>query len=277
MSEHTVAVLGLGIIGSIWAGHYHTEGQLAATWNRSPKPELSFEPVSLQACTEQANVLHLCLFDADSVCGVLEQLLPFLRERHTVIQSSTIDGASATKFAAMVTATGARYLEAPFTGSKPAAEKRKTVFFLGGDATVVESVESLLQTVSAKRFHIGSPTQAATIKLAMNLQIAGISQALCESITMSRSAGIDDDSFFEVMKQNVAWSGLAVLKEPKLRADDMSPQFSVKNMHKDMRLAQQSAGQALPLLNTVLGCLGTAEETGHGEDDFIALIKALES
>ncbi len=277
MSEHTVAVLGLGIIGSIWAGHYHTEGQLAATWNRSPKPELSFEPVSLQACTEQANVLHLCLFDADSVCGLLEQLLPFLRERHTVIQSSTIDGASATKFAAMVTATGARYLEAPFTGSKPAAEKRKTVFFLGGDATVVESVESLLQTVSAKRFHIGSPTQAATIKLAMNLQIAGISQALCESITMSRSAGIDDDSFFEVMKQNVAWSGLAVLKEPKLRADDMSPQFSVKNMHKDMRLAQQSAGQALPLLNTVLGCLGTAEETGHGEDDFIALIKALES
>jgi 3-hydroxyisobutyrate dehydrogenase-like beta-hydroxyacid dehydrogenase len=277
MSEHTVAVLGLGIIGSIWAGHYQTEGQLAAVWNRSPKPELPFEPVSLQACTEQADVLHICVYDADSVCGVLEQLLPFLGERHTVIQSSTIDGASPTKFAAMVAATGARYLEAPFTGSKPAAEQRKTVFFLGGDAAVVESVEPLLQTVSAKRFHIGCPTQAATIKLAMNLQIAAISQALCESITMSRQAGIEDDCFFEVMKQNVAWSGLAALKEPKLRADDMSPQFSVKNMHKDMRLAQQSAGQALPLLNTVLGCLATAEKTGHGEDDFIALIKALES
>ena len=137
MSEHTVAVLGLGIIGSIWAGHYQAEGQLAAVWNRSPKPELPFEPVSLQACTEQADVLHICVYDADSVCGVLEQLIPFLGEQHTVIQSSTIDGASATKFAAMVAATGARYLEAPFTGSKPAAEQRKTVFFLGGDAAVV--------------------------------------------------------------------------------------------------------------------------------------------
>tara|TARA_B110000093_G_C12890407_1_gene375841 strand:+ start:166 stop:999 length:834 start_codon:yes stop_codon:yes gene_type:complete len=277
MSEHTVAVLGLGIIGSIWAGHYQAEGQLAAVWNRSPKPELPFEPVSLQACTEQAHVLHICVYDANSVCGVLEQLLPHLSERHIVIQSSTIDGASATKFAAMVAATGARYLEAPFTGSKPAAEQRKTVFFLGGDPAVGESVEPLLQTVSAKRCHIGSPTQAATIKLVMNLQIAAISQALCESITMSRQAGIDDDCFFEVMKQNVAWSGLAALKEPKLRADDMSPQFSIKNMHKDMRLAQQSAKQPLPLLNTVLGCLTKAEKTGHGEDDFIALIRALES
>lgn len=277
MSEQTVAVLGLGIIGSIWASHYKAEGQLAAVWNRSPKPELPFTAVSLQACTEQARVLQICLYDADSVCGVLEQLIPFLGEQHTVIQSSTIDGASATKFAAMVAATGARYLEAPFTGSKPAAELRKTVFFLGGDADVIKSVEPLLQNISAKRFHIGSPEQATTIKLAMNLQIAGISQALCESITMSRQAGIDDDCFFEVMKQNVAWSGLAALKEPKLREDDLSPQFSVKNMHKDMRLAQQSARQAMPLLDTVLGCLATAEAAGHGEDDFIALIRALES
>ena len=277
MSEQTVAVLGLGIIGSIWASHYKAEGQLAAVWNRSPKPELPFTPVSLQACTEQARVLQICLYDADSVCGVLEQLLPYLGEQHTIIQSSTIDGASATKFAAMVEAAGARYLEAPFTGSKPAAEQRKTVFFLGGDADVIKSVEPLLQNISAKRFHIGSPAQATTIKLAMNLQIAGISQALCESITMSRKAGIDDDCFFEVMKQNVAWSGLAALKEPKLREDDLSPQFSVKNMHKDMRLAQLSASQAMPLLDTVLSCLATAEAAGHGEDDFIALIRALES
>lgn len=277
MSEHTVAVLGLGIIGSIWAGHYQDEGRLAATWNRSPKPELPFKLVSLQSCAEQADVLQICVYDADSVCAVLEQLLPYLSERHTIIQSSTIDGASATKFAAMVAATGARYLEAPFTGSKPAAEERKTVFFLGGEATVVEAMEPLLKTISAKRFHIGSPTQAATIKLAMNLQIAGITQALCESMTMSREAGITDDAFFEVMKQNVAWSGLATLKEPKFREDDLSPQFSIKNLHKDIRLAQQSAGQAMPLLETVLNCLATAERNGHGDDDFIALIRALQS
>lgn len=276
MNEPTVAVLGLGIIGSIWAKHYQTAGQLAAVWNRSPKPELPFEPVSLEDCARQAQVLQVCVYDAASVRDVLEPLLPHLGRQHTVIQSSTIDGASAQQFAAMVEATGARYLEAPFTGSKPAAEERKTVFFLGGDAAVIEAMEPLLQTISAKRYSIGSPTQATTIKLAMNLQIAGIAEALCESITLARKAGIDDDCFFEVMKHNVAWSGLSALKEPKLRADDLNPQFSVKNMHKDMRLARQSAGRTLPLLETVVQCLADTEAAGHGDDDFIALIRGLE-
>ncbi|MDX1679245.1 MAG: NAD(P)-dependent oxidoreductase [Akkermansiaceae bacterium] len=271
-TEAKVAVLGLGIIGSIWAGHYQAADQLAAVWNRSPKPDLPFEPVSLEECAKQADVLQICVYDADSVRSVLEQLIAHLDGRHTVIQSSTIDGDSASEFASMVEASGARYLEAPFTGSKPAAQQRKTVFYLGGEADVVEAMQPLLKTISSKRFHIGTPVQATTIKLAMNLQISGITQALCESITMSRRAKIDDDCFFEVMKQNVAWSGLAELKEPKLRRDDLSPQFSVKNMHKDMRLAKKSAGMDLPLLDTVLDCLASSEEAGHGEDDFIALI-----
>lgn len=275
MSEKTVAVLGLGLIGSIWAKHYQTDGLLPTVWNRSPKPDLPFTQSSLEECASQSSFIHLCLYDAESVREVLAQLVPFLGISHTVIQSSTIDGSSATEFAGTVAQTGAAYLEAPFTGSKPAAEERKTVFFLGGDASTVTNAGGILETVSAKRFHIGTPAQAASIKLAMNLQITGITQALCESITMSRHAGIDDDTFFKVMKANVSWSGLSELKEPKLRADDLSTQFSVKNMHKDMRLASQTTEGKMPLLETVLQCLAEAEASGHGEDDFLAIIRNL--
>jgi len=276
MEETTVAVIGLGIIGSIWAEHYATEGILVASWNRSPKPELSLKQAELADCATAAHILHICVYDADSVRGVLAQLLPHLNAEHLVIQSSTIDGESAAEFAKLVQGTGARYLEAPFTGSKPAAEQRKTVFFLGGDATVVAAVEPVLKKVSAKRFHIGTPEQATTIKLAMNLQIAGISQALCEAITLSRNAGIDDDCFFEVMKANVAWSGLATLKEPKLRTADYSPQFSIKNLHKDMRLAKKTAGCELPQLERIIECLAATEDAGYGDEDFIALIRMLD-
>lgn len=275
MEEKTVAVLGLGIIGSIWAGHYASEGILTASWNRSPKPELDLKQADLANCPKVARILQLCLYDAESVRGVLNRLLPWLNERHLIIQSSTIDGASAAEFAAKVKATGARYLEAPFTGSRPAAEQRKTVFFLGGDPVVVTEAESTLQRISAKRFHIGSPEQATAIKLAMNLQIAGISEALCEALTLARSAGVGDDTFFEVMRANVAWSGLAELKEPKLRSDDFSPQFSIKNLHKDMRLAQKTAGRTLPQLERIVECLAKTEEAGYGDEDFIALIRML--
>ncbi len=275
MEDNTVAVIGLGIIGSIWAGHYASAGVLSASWNRSPKPELELKQAELAACAKAARHLHLCLYDADSVRGVLEQLLPHLNTAHIVIQSSTIDGESAAEFARTVEATGARYLEAPFTGSKPAAAQRKTVFFLGGDAAVATDCEPLLQMISAKRFHIGAPEQATAIKLAMNLQIASISEALCEALTLTREADIDDDCFFEVMKENVAWSGLAALKEPKLREADYSPQFSIKNLHKDMRLAQKTAGRALPQLERVIECLAATETAGYGDEDFIALIRML--
>ena len=233
MNSNKVAVLGLGLIGSIWASHYRDAGRLATVWSRRPKPELNFDLTSLQNCTEQAAFLHLCLYDSESVRVTLGHLIPFLNEAHTVIQSTTIDPESATEFAAFVEATGARYIEAPFTGSKPAAEAHQTVYFLGANTDISEEVEGLLAILSSVRYKIGTPAQAASVKLAMNLQIVGITQALCESISIARSAGVSDDTFFEVMKKNVSWSGLSALKEDKLRDANYEPQFSLKNMHKD--------------------------------------------
>lgn len=276
MNSNKVAVLGLGLIGSIWASHYRDAGFLATVWSRRPKPNLDFELTSLQNCAEQATYLHLCLYDSDSVGETLSQLIPFLNETHTVIQSTTIDPTSAEGFAKAVEATGATYVEAPFTGSKPAAEAHQTVYFLGANQPITNEVESLLATLSQTRFQIGTPAQAASTKLAMNLQIVGITQALCEGITLTRRAGVSDDTFFEVLKKNVSWSGLAALKENKLRDADYAPQFSLKNMHKDMRLAYAATGgESMPLLETVKQCLAAAEEAGYGEDDFLSLMRLL--
>ena len=137
-------------------------------------------------------------------------------------------------------------------------------------------MEPILEKVSVTRFHVGTLEQATVMKLAMNLQISGISQALCEALTLTRGAEIDDDHFFEVMKVNAAWSGLAELKEPKLRSSDYSPQFSIKNLHKDMRLTRLVAPCKLPQLECSIDCLAAAEEAGYANEDFISLIRMLE-
>ncbi|MGJ8650004.1 MAG: NAD(P)-dependent oxidoreductase [Opitutaceae bacterium] len=277
MDSEKIAVIGLGLIGSIWAAHYKTDDCLVASWNRTEKPKLDLLQCSLEKCAQQATLLQICLYDAASVEAVLDQLEPFLNASHCVMQSSTIDSISAERIAKRVQATGASYVEAPFTGSKPAAEERKTVFFLGGEPTVRARVKPMLRHISAQQFEIGTPKQAATIKLSMNLQLAAMTEALSESIHMARSAGIADDTYFEVMKYNAAWSGLAKLKEPKLRNADYTPQFSIKNMHKDMRLAQLSSEQELPILKETCKRLEKAENSGYGEDDFVSLIRLLES
>jgi 3-hydroxyisobutyrate dehydrogenase len=272
----TVGVLGLGIIGGVYARHYHAAGVLAGAWNRTPQPGFPRWQDAPEAVAAAAEVTHIVVADPPAVRGVLERILPALGPGKVVVQSSTIDPASSDEFLQTVTARGARYLEAPFTGSKPAAEQRQTVFYLGGDAALIAELEPVLNLISATRFHIGAHRQACALKLAMNLNISAQMQALSEALTIARKAGVSDDVFFNVVAKNVSYSGLAKLKEPKLRTNDFSPQFSVKHMLKDMRLASAMNGCAdLPVLDTVRECLAAAARAGYADEDFAALIKVV--
>ncbi|GAA5483625.1 NAD(P)-dependent oxidoreductase [Haloferula sargassicola] len=270
----TVGVLGLGIIGAIWAERYHAAGKLTAAWNRTPRPEFPQWTDTPEDVALAADCLQVVVADPAAVQSVLDALLPALNASKTVIQSSTIDPASSERFRRQVAATGARYLEAPFTGSKPAAEAGKTVFYLGGDEALCAELDPLLALVSETRMRIGDPRQACALKLSMNLNIAAQMQALSEAHAIARGAGIPDDVFFHALSKNASRSGLSDLKEPLLRAGDYPPMFSVKHMHKDMRLASgMEVAAGFPLLEAVTARLAEAEREGLGDEDFAALRK----
>jgi len=271
-----IGVLGLGIIGGVWARHYHAAGVLAGAWNRTPQPDFPMWQPTPEAVAAAADVVQIVVADPPAVEGVLARILPKLGPGKVVVQSSTIDAASSARFAARVAARGARYLAAPFTGSKPAAEQRQKFFYLGGDRALIAELEPLLALVSAHRFVIGTNEQACTLKLAMNLNLAAQMQALSEALVLCRRAGVTDEVFFEALGKNAGYSGLTKLKEPKLKAGDFAPQFSVKHMSKDMRLAVgTAAGGNFPVLATVRAALQAAEDRGMGDEDFSALIKLL--
>lgn len=272
-----IGVLGLGIIGGVWARHYHAAGVLAGTWNRTAQPDFPAWLPTPEAVVAVADVVQIVVADPAAVESVLARILPALGPGKVVVQSSTIDAESSAKFAALVAARGGRYLAAPFTGSKPAAEQKQSVFYLGGEGALLAEIEPLLALVSAHRFIIGTNEQACTLKLAMNLNIAAQMQGLSEALTLSRRAGLADEIFFNALAKNVSYSGLTKLKEPKLRTGDFSPQFSVKHMHKDMRLTARTAACAdFPVLDAVREALKTAEARGLGDEDFSAIIKVLE-
>jgi len=273
-----IGIIGLGIIGDIWSGHYEEAGVLAGTWNRTPKPNAPQWMETPEAVTEAADVVQIVVADPPAVASILARILPKLGPGKILMQSSTIDPSSSAKFKAQVLATGARYLEAPFTGSKPAAEVKQTVFYLGGDADLIAELEPLFLLVSSARFHIGDNEQACTLKLAMNLNISAQMETLCEALTLVRRAGVNDDVFFDALGKNVSYSGVAKLKEPKLRDADYSPQFSVKHMAKDMRLASKmGSAEEFPMLAAIRQRLEDAETAGFAEEDFAAIMKLLKS
>lgn len=273
-----IAVLGMGIIGSTWAKNLIADGHTVRCWNRTPKNLPNFTS-SIQDAVNQAEVIFIVVYDPPAVQSVLNQILYKLGPGQLVIQSSTISAKWTRQFAGEVQKTGAWFLEAPFTGSKIAAEKRQTVYYLGGDTEIVEKARPILQPISSTILHIGPLGSASTLKLAMNLNIAGIAQTLCESLMLCRKAGIPDDIYFSALAPNVARSGVSDLKEPKLRHHDYSAQFSLKNMAKDIHLALETAADlSQPLMQTghLQNIYKQGIAAGWSDDDFIGLLRLLE-
>lgn len=271
----STAILGLGIIGERWARNLLADGVPLAVWNRTPKdfPGYTADPAE---AVRGADTVILVVADPASVDSVLGKVEAALGPGKIVIQSTTISPAWTKTFAARVEKTGARFLEAPFTGSRPAAEERKTVFYLGGDAALIEDVRPLLSRIGHKLLHIGPTGSASALKLAMNMNIAMVMEGLSESLRFARASGIPDDVFFDALRANSSRSGISDMKEPKLVAGDYAPQFSLKHMDKDLRLALETAGDLdLPDLRRLKAQYDAGMKNGWGDEDFSVLMKLL--
>jgi 3-hydroxyisobutyrate dehydrogenase-like beta-hydroxyacid dehydrogenase len=273
-----ISVLGLGIIGSAWAKNLSADGYAVRCWNRTPKEFPNFH-ASIQDAVEGAEAIFIVVADPPAVQSILDQIQPRLGPGVLVIQSSTISAKWTLLFAEQVQRTGALFLEAPFTGSKPAAEQRQTVYYLGGEPEVVEKARPILEPIASTILHIGPLGSASTLKLAMNLNIAGVAQSLCESLTMCRAAGIPDNVYFSALTRNASRSGVSDLKEPKLRQRDYTAQFSLKHMAKDLRLALESAADlsvSLEQTGHLKKIYEQGMDAGWADDDFIGLMRLLD-
>ena len=271
-----IAVIGLGIIGSAWARNLHADGLGVRAWNRSKKDVPYFES-DLERAITGAEAIIIIVSDPAAVEGILDRIVPKLVRGQLVVQSSTISAHWTRQFAERVETTGAIFLEAPFTGSKPAAEARETIFFLGGPEETVEKARPLLDRLGKRILHIGKLGSASSLKLALNLNLALMAESLSESLALARAEEIPDEKFFEALKCNAGRSGLSDLKEPKFRAHDYSPQFALKHMGKDVRLALETAqGLTLPTANALKALYDKGMQEKLGEDDFVGLIRLVD-
>ncbi len=269
-----ISILGLGIIGEAWAKNLAEDGLLHAAWNRTPKDVPGFVKDPAEA-VRGAELVILVVADPPAVEQVLDQIESSLHKGQILAQSSTISAAWTRKFAERVEKTGARFLEAPFTGSKPAAAARKNVFYMGGDPELLKQTAPVFSRLGTS-LHIGPIGSASSLKLAMNMNIAMLLEGLQESLCFARAEESPTKAFFAALKINTAHSAMCDLKEPKLRAKDYSPQFSLKHMNKDLRLALESADSlSMPQLRKVKEQYDEGMRRGLGDQDFSVLMSLL--
>ena len=191
-----IGVVGLGIIGSIWAQHWHADGHTVLTWNRTAKVDAPGWTPDLQELAQHCDLIAIVVADPAALRQVLETMVPRLRPGTVIAQHSTV-GVNDVQWAAeRIAQAGGLFLDLPFTGSKPAAEARKNVFFLGSDAPLPDSIAAAYAQVGQVVIPVGTLGQAMALKLAMNTLIANVGQATAEALVGSGNAAIKDYNDF---------------------------------------------------------------------------------
>jgi 3-hydroxyisobutyrate dehydrogenase-like beta-hydroxyacid dehydrogenase len=274
----TAGVIGLGIIGSRVAAGLRAAGYQTYVWSRTARPTPNFL-ASPADVADSAEIVQIFVSDGPALMQVLEALTPRLTAQHIIVSSSTVGPEAALEAAKFVEDRGALFLDAPFTGSKVAAERGQLVYYVGGDENVFLRARPILEATSKQIVRAGGIGDAALLKVVTN-QIAAVSiQAVAEALAIVRKAGLPPEALSAVLEHNGCRSGTMDLKLPKMISGDFEPHFSLKHMFKDVQLGSHLANALdidTPTTAVTAGVLYCAMKRGWGELDFAAISKLYE-
>ncbi|HST30607.1 MAG TPA: NAD(P)-binding domain-containing protein [Chthoniobacterales bacterium] len=269
-TRKNVGVLGLGIIGSRVAENLRERGFHVFVWNRNPRPVPNFVGAPAELA-EMCDYIQIFVSDDDALLDVVRQMSPALGPRHVVIAHPTVAPHSMRTAADLVERRGARFVEAPFTGSKLGAEKGELVFYVAGDEVALREARPILEASSKEIIEIGEIGQATVVKLATNIATATGVQALAEGLALINHAGIPPEKFVAALQNNASYSKTLAMKLPKMIENNFEPHFALKHMLKDMKIASQlglSHHLELAVTTAARDRLLEQEQRGYAEEDF---------
>jgi len=279
-----VAFLGLGIMGRPMTSNLVKAGHQVTVWNRTAGKEVegATTAASPAEAARDAEVIWICVSDTKAVEGVVfgpQGLHESLTEGQIIADSSTISPSATRQFAERVRAKGAQWVDAPMTGSKAGAESGTLIFIVGGEESAIEKLKPLFAAMGKKFFRMGETGKGQAAKLVMNLQIAMIYEGFAEALTLATKLGVDAETLIPLIEASMVHSGVVEYKAPFVLKRDFSPNFPLRLMKKDLRLALEAAKEArvkLPGLEAVEEIYDMATEDGHENLDYAATLTLLE-
>jgi 3-hydroxyisobutyrate dehydrogenase-like beta-hydroxyacid dehydrogenase len=278
LNKMRVGVLGLGIIGSRVAENLRAAGHEVFVWNRTPKlvPNFLGSPAEV---AEQASILQVFVRDDEALLEVLEAARPALGRRHVVMNHATVSPAATRAAAALCEACEAAFLDAPFTGSKMAAQTGKLAYYVGGPEPLLERVRPILEVSSASILPMGDVGDATVVKITTNLISASIVKAVVEAAQITQAQGVALEHLLAGLRVNANFSTLIGMKLPGMMSGDFEPHFSLKNMLKDAEFARELAaekGIRAEVLDATAALMRERLEEGKGDLDFSVMGEMLE-
>ncbi|MEU1026190.1 NAD(P)-dependent oxidoreductase [Streptomyces sp. NPDC005904] len=290
MDVGSVGFIGLGVMGQPMALNLaRAPGTRLLVWNRTAE---RCEPLraagaevamSAEEVFRRTDTVFLMLADEAAVDTVLARGTPSFAARvagRTVVHMGTTSAEYSRALRDDIRAAGGRYVEAPVSGSRVPAERGELVGMLAGDEDAVADVRALLAPMCRETFACGAVPGALLMKYSVNLFLITVVTGLAESFHFADRHGLDQGLLRAVLDAGPLASAVSRVKAPKLLDRDFSVQAAAADVLKNNRLiaeAARKAALASPLLDVCHALYDETVRRGHGGEDMVAVLHAIEA
>lgn len=246
-----IGFIGLGMMGLPMARSLITRGfgvlacdtseaARAALAEGAPSGAVSFADTPA-AVAAGSDAIVLMLPNSRIVATVMEGeggLLAALRPGMLVIDMSSSEPGESRRLAALVAAKGARFVDAPVSGSVAKAKTGTLAIMVGGDDAAFAQAEPVLKGMGEAIIRTGAVGSAHAMKALNNYVYAAGLLATSEALRMGEALGLDLGILTDVMN---ASSGRNIATETKSRQEIITGRyaggFQLGLMRKDLDTA----------------------------------------
>jgi 3-hydroxyisobutyrate dehydrogenase len=286
MAKPSVAILGLGIMGSGMANRLLSANFTLAVYNRNREKCISFARAGAfvadsprQAASRSQIILSMVADDAASRDVWLgeEGALKGAPAGSVLIESSTLSGDWIQELASKAAEHGCQFLDAPVTGTKPHAASGELLFLVGGSAEALDAARPVFSVLGRDVVHLGPTGSGALMKLVNNFVCGVQAASFAEAVSLVDAGGLDRAKAMSILTGGAPGSGIVKRVAERIAANDFTPNFALRWMAKDISYALRDASTKGISLQTAAAALAVFQQAiaeGHGDEDFSAVSKS---
>jgi 3-hydroxyisobutyrate dehydrogenase-like beta-hydroxyacid dehydrogenase len=285
-----IGFVGLGIMGSRMAANLRRAGYELTVYNRtreraqawadehggtvvdSPADVGAACDIVITMVVDGAQVREVLLGDNGVGQGAAAGTL--------CVDMSTIAPGDSRRIAAALAEREIGFVDAPVTGSSPKAEDGTLTIMASGAPDHVARAQPLFEAMGELIVHVGDDVGLGEmVKLINNAVAAANAHTLAQALVVGRATGVDLDALTQVMGAGSGGSAMLALKAQPMREHDYTTLFKLDHMLKDVRLCLeegQAAGVPFPAAAAVREALTAGAGRGLGDEDFAAILEAVE-
>lgn len=192
-----------------------------------------------------------------------------------IVDSSTVSAEASANIRKLASDRGSQFLAAPVSGNPAVIAAGKLTVAVSGPRETFDEVEPLLNMFGHGVTWVGEGEVARLVKIAHNIFLGIVTQALAEITILAERGGVSRQAFLGFLNDSIMGSPFSRYKSPALVNLDFTPTFTMPLLSKDFDLGLAAAHELavpMPIASATASIVASAIGAGYRTEDFAVLI-----